>query len=159
MGAFGLKEHYTEIEAVWGGVLRILAHANNVPGYDPEKAAHIVTLVVADDGGSASRLADALQQPRMREEFNTTVKKANTALNAAVKVARTETLARLVDLHNPALSDEERYTRANRLVRSYQRRHAEDADFKPSQEVLDAFSIINKVSYRRSVAKKAKLAT
>jgi hypothetical protein len=58
---------------------------------------------------------------RMRDDLNTAVTSAvqqkrhdlNAALKVAVNQARTETLARLVDLDNPALSEEERLTRAN----------------------------------------------
>jgi hypothetical protein len=80
----------------------------------------------------------------------------NTALNAAVKVARTEILGRLVDLGNSALAPDERLRRARRLVRSYQRRRAENPDFPASAEVRGAFSIINKDNYERRKAKAGK---
>jgi hypothetical protein len=92
--------------------------------------------------------ADETSRLRMRDDFNI-------ALNTAVKLARTEALARLVDLDNPALSDAERLTRSQRLVRSYQRRRAENPNFEPSREVLTAFSIINKAGYPALKAKRA----
>jgi hypothetical protein len=79
----------------------------------------------------------------------------NTNLKTAVKLARTEALARLVDLNNPALTQGERLRRARRLVRSFQRRRAENPDFPASPEVLTAFSIINKDNYQRRKAAKA----
>lgn len=85
-------------------------------------------------------------------------------LNIAIKQARTEALARLVDLDNPKLSADERLTRARRLVRSFERRRAENPDFPTSPEVLKAFSIMNKDKYRRFIkpkraaARRAKLA-
>jgi hypothetical protein len=86
---------------------------------------------------------------RMRDDLNV-------ALNAAVKVARTEILGRLVDLGNSALAPDERLRRARRLVRSYQRRRAENVNFPASAEVRAAFSIINKDNYERRKAKAGK---
>jgi hypothetical protein len=93
--------------------------------------------------------ADTSQQGRMRNDFD---------FDIAVKEARTETLARLVDLGNPALSPAERLRRARRLVRSYQRRKADNPEFQTSPEVREAFSIINRDAYQRQKAKAARSA-
>lgn len=77
-------------------------------------------------------------------------------LNIAIKQARTEVLARLVDLDNPVLSAKERLTRARRVVRSFERRHAEDPDFPASPEVRKAISIVNRDNYQKAKARKAK---
>lgn len=76
--------------------------------------------------------------------------------NIAVKQARTETLARLVDLGNPTLSDDQKLTRARRLVRSYDRRRAENPDFPESPDVKAARSLVNRVNYQNKKAKTAK---
>jgi tetratricopeptide (TPR) repeat protein len=107
--------------------------------------------------------ADTSQHARMWDDLNIAVNAAvderrhnlKSALSSAMKLARTEALARLVDLDNPKLSKEERLTRARRLARSYQRRRAENPDFEPSAEVLRAFSIINRDNYERRKAKAA----
>jgi hypothetical protein len=89
--------------------------------------------------------ADTSQQPRMRDDFN-----------IAIKQARTEVLARMLDLDNPALSEKERLTRARRVKASFERRRAEDPDFPASPEVQKAVSIVNRDNYRKATARKAK---
>jgi hypothetical protein len=82
---------------------------------------------------------------RMRDDFN-----------IAIKQARTEVLARMLDVDNPALSEKERLTRARRVKASFERRRAEDPDFPASPEVQKAVSIVNRDNYRRATARKAK---
>jgi hypothetical protein len=86
--------------------------------------------------------ADISQQEGMRDDFN-----------IRVKEAKAETVARLVDLSNPALSKGERLTRARRVLRSFERRRAENPDFPASPEVLKARSIVNKDNYERRKTK------
>ena len=101
-----------------------------------------------DDTGDAppSEPADTSQRAQMWD------RDLNTELKIAVKLARTEALARLVDLGNPALAPDERLRRARRLVASYQRRKAENPGFPASPEVRAAFSVVNKENYRRRKA-------
>jgi hypothetical protein len=77
-------------------------------------------------------------------------------LNIAIKQARTEVLARMLDLDNPALSEKERLTRARRVKASFERRRAEDPDFPASPEVQKAVSIVNRDNYRKATARKGK---
>jgi tetratricopeptide (TPR) repeat protein len=92
----------------------------------------------------ASRSDDASQNG-MREDFN-----------IQIKQARTEVLASMLDLDNPALSDAERLTRARRIKASFERRRAEDRDYPASPEVQKAISIINRQNYQNAKARKAK---
>lgn len=75
--------------------------------------------------------------------------------NIVVKEARTEVLARLADLDNPALSDAERLTRARRVVRSFDRRRAENRDLPETPEVKAARSLVNRDNYQRRKARTA----
>jgi hypothetical protein len=95
------------------------------------------------------------RQKGMRDDFNSSVKAANAPLNAAVKAARTETLARLVDLDNPALSSKERLRRARRVKASFERRRVEDPEYPASPEVRKAISIVNNHNYETAKARKA----
>jgi tetratricopeptide (TPR) repeat protein len=89
-----------------------------------------------------SRPADTSRRARMRDTFN-----------IAVKEARAEILARMVDLGNPAVAPDERLRRARRLVGNYRLRRAENPDFPVSPEVRAAFSIVNKENYQRRKAR------
>jgi hypothetical protein len=100
----------------------------------------------------------------MRDDLNKKVKKAK-AENLARGNARPSThqlatyraLVQNVDLLNPELSDDERLRRAKRLVQAYERLRARRPSFHDhnNKQLLAAFSIMNKVKYRRSQAKKA----
>jgi hypothetical protein len=62
-----------------------------------------------------------------------------------------------------ARSKKDPLSRARRIVRGFQRRRAKNPDYPVSQDVRDAFSIINKANYpqikaKRAAEKKAKLA-
>ena len=115
-------------------------------------------------GNPPSRPDDA-SQDRMRDDFNTTVKKAKAEtlargkprLSATHQLATYRALVRNVDLLNPELPESERLTRARRLVHAYERLRDRRPTFHDhnNKELLAAFSIVNKEKYRRRQAAKA----
>jgi hypothetical protein len=58
-------------------------------------------------------------------------------------------------LTEAAKAENDPLRRARRIVRSYERQKHKDPDCPPSQEVLAAFSIINKANYRKKTETKA----
>jgi hypothetical protein len=100
----------------------------------------------------------------MRDDFNTQVKQAKAETLARVKprpsthqLATYRALVRNVDLLNPELPEDERKRRAKRLVQAYERLRARRPTFHDhnNKQLLAAFSIMNKVKYHRSQARKA----
>jgi hypothetical protein len=110
-------------------------------------------------------LSEAAVTPplRMRDDLNTSVKRARaevsdsakaelakvrTALLAAQRLATYEVLARNVDLGNSTLAPDERRRRANRLLTAYDRLRAVKPDFKDSNAQLTAARRIKKAAHR-----------
>jgi hypothetical protein len=107
--------------------------------------------------------ADASREG-MRDDFNTQIKQAKAehlarakSRPAAHQLATYRALRETVDLLNPDLSEAEGKRRAKQLVQAYERLRDRRPGFhdKGNRQLLAAFSIMNKVKYRRGQAKKA----
>jgi tetratricopeptide (TPR) repeat protein len=115
-----------------------------------------------------SQADDTSQLEMGGDDFNIQVKQAKAEVLARAKprpkprsstlqLATYRALAQNVDLLNPKLPEAERLQRARRLVHAYERVRERRPKFHDhnNPQLLAAFSIINKVKYRRSQAAKA----
>jgi hypothetical protein len=105
--------------------------------------------------------ADDASQLRMRDDFNTKVKTAKIETlargkSATLQLATYRALLRNVDLLNPELSQDERLTRARRLVRAYERVRERRPKFHDDGAQLRAArSIINRFQYQQKLKREA----
>ncbi|MGH7065756.1 MAG: hypothetical protein ACREET_16910 [Stellaceae bacterium] len=108
--------------------------------------------------------ADDTSRLRMRDDLNIAVKKtkaetlarpksrltrAKVRLAEARALATYKALVRHVDLLNPELPEAEKVTRAERLVKAYERLHKANPDFRDTGEQLRAARRIRMADYRR----------
>lgn len=93
--------------------------------------------------------AHARARSRMRDDLTEALVKAK-ALSAASRLsAAYEALVRHSDLSNPALAEDERLRRANRLLKTYERLRKFSPDFRDSSDELRAARRIQKAAYRK----------